>query len=372
VNGGGGFPTFEAERQLEAARAVGVEPVPLAGTPSPALPTHVVEAVATVLGRPLTPPPPRGLTALREAYAGELVHSTGRAVDAETEIVVTNGAMHALGICFRSLLRAGDEVVVPSPCFFFEGPMRSAGAVPVYVPGDPDDGWRWDAGAIERALGPRAAALLLCNPGNPTGAVPAREEVAAVVSLAADRGLLVVTDEAYEAALWDGAVLSSAFALDENVIAIRSLGKSLSMPTLRVGIVAGPADRIAACARTLEWDCLRVNLAAQVAAVAVLEGPGDWLDDVHAGLAADRAVALAAVEATPGLAAGVPAAAPFLFVHADSGEPVAAGLAAAGLPVVDGIHFQAPGFARLPFAGAARAADALTGALARWAAVAVP
>ena len=93
---------------------------------------------------------------------------------------------------------------------------------------------------------------------------------------------------------------------------------------------------------------------------------------MHAGLAADRAVALAAVEATPGLAAGVPAAAPFLFVHADSGEPVAAGLAAAGLPVVDGIHFQAPGYARLPFAGAARAADALAGALARWAAVAVP
>ena len=372
MNGAGGFPTFEAERQLEAARAAGVEPVPLAGTPSPALPEHVVEAVASVLGRPMTQPPPRGLKALREAYAGELLRSTGRAVDPETEIVVTNGAMHALGICFRSLLRAGDEVVVPSPCFFFEGPIRSAGAVPVYVPGDPDEGWRSDPEAIERALGPRTAALLLCNPGNPTGAVPTREELAAVMALAADRGLLVVTDEAYEAALWDGAALSSAFALGENVIAIRSLGKSLSMPTLRAGIVAGPAAPITACARTLEWDCLRVNLAAQVAAVAALEGPRDWLHAVHAALAADRAVALAAVEVTPGLAAGVPAAAPFLFVHADSGEPVGAGLAAAGLPVVDGIHFQAPGYARLPFAGAARAADELAAALGRWAAAAVP
>ena len=110
-----------------------------------------------------------------------------------------------------------------------------------------------------------------------------------------------------------------------------------------------------ACARTLEWDCLRVDLAAQAAALAVLEGPRDWLDAVHAGLVADRAVALAAVDATPGLAAAVPAAAPFLFVHADSGEPGRAPASrAAGLPVVDGVHFQAPGYARLPFAGAAQ------------------
>ena len=133
-----------------------------------------------------------------------------------------------------------------------------------------------------------------------------------------------------------------------------------------------PQARIAACARTLEWDCLRVNLPAQAAALAVLEGPRDWLDAVHAGLVADRAAALAAVAATPGLSAAVPAAAPFLFVHADSGEPVAADLARAGLPVVDGVHFQAPGYARLPFAGAAQAEEALAAALARWAAVAAP
>jgi hypothetical protein len=66
----------------------------------------------------------------------------------------------------------------------------------------------------------------------------------------------------------------------------------------------------------------------------------------------------------------VPDAAPFLFVHADSGEDVAGDLARAGLPVVDGVHFQAPGWARLPFAGAARCADMLRDALARWAAAA--
>jgi len=371
VSDAGGFPTFEAERRLQALRAAGVEPVALVGTPSPGLPAHVVEAVAGILGRPMTAPPPRGLVALCEAYAPELERTTGRSVDPQRELLVTNGAMHALGICMRSLVGAGDEVIVPAPSFFFAAPIRSAGAEPVYVIGAERDGWRWHAEAVERAVGPRTRALLLCNPGNPTGNVPTREEVAAVVAVASRHGLLVVTDEAYEAALWGDAVLASAFGLAEDVVVIRSLGKSLSLPQLRLGIVSGTAGRIDACARTLEWDCLRVGLAAQEAARAVLGGPRDWLEALHRDLVADRAAALAAVAATPGLSAMPPAAAPFLFVRSELGGDVAAELAAAGLPVVDGVCFQAPGYARLPFGGAARAQADLTDALGRWAAHAV-
>lgn len=364
----GGFPTYEAERAREEARRAGVEPVPLAGTPSPALPGHVVEAVAAVLGRPMTAPPSRGLLPLREALSAELERSTGRAVDPDTDLLVTNGAMHALGLCFRSLVRPGDEVLVPTPCFFFGGPIRAAGAIPVYVPCSPSQGWRWDPEALAAAVGPHTVALLLCNPGNPTGHVPSFDEVSAAVGVAAEHGLLVVTDEAYEAAVWDGATLTSAFGPGDDVVLVRSLGKSLALPQLRLGVVAGAAARVAECARTLEWDCLRVDLAAQTAALAVLEGPRDWLDAVHAAVAVDRAVACSAVDATPGLSAATPAATPFLFVRGDAGEPVAEGLARQGLPVVDGVHFQAPGYARLPFAGAADAEEALVAALARWAA----
>src|SRR5262249_23294923 len=159
-----------------------------------ALPEHVVEAVAAMLRRPMAAPPSRGLPSLREMLAAELSRSTGRAVDPGTELLVTNGAMHALGIVFRSLVRPGDEVVVRAPGFLFEGPIRSAGAPPVYVPSRPEDGWRWDADAIEAAVGPHTRALLLCNPGNPTGHVPSRDEVDAVVAVAARHGLLVVTD----------------------------------------------------------------------------------------------------------------------------------------------------------------------------------
>ena len=116
----------------------------------------------------------------------------------------------------------------------------------------------------------------------------------------------------------------------------------------------------------LEWDVLRVGVAAQAAATAVLDGPRDWLDDVHAGLAADRAVASAEAERF-GLRFVPPGGGPFLF--ASDGRPDLAGsLVAAGIPAVEGRHFQAPRWARVPFGGAATCRDALAEALARWAA----
>jgi aspartate/methionine/tyrosine aminotransferase len=310
-------------------------------------------------------PPVSGLASLRHALAAELERTTTRTVNPESQILVTNGAMQALGICFRSLLEHGDEVVVPAPTFFFGGPIRTAGGVPVYVHSTQLSGWCWDAAAIEHAVGPRTKALLLCNPGNPTGYAPSADDVAAVAAVATRHGLLIVTDEAYEASLWDGAQFTSAFGLADDVVVIRSLGKSLSMPQLRLGFLAGPAERVADCTRTLEWDCLRVNVASQEAARAAFEGPRDWLAQIHAATAADRAVAIDAVAATPGLAAATPFAAPFLFVGS-AGEGLAAQLEAVGLPVIDGAAFEGPGYARLPFGGAAEAEAALRSALDRW------
>lgn len=361
------FPTYEAEERRQRSLPEGVELVPLHGTPAPALPDHIVAAVAAVLAQPMKTPPARGLARLRESLAVELERSTGRTVDPETELLVTNGAMQALGVCFRSLLQPGDEVVVPAPCFFFDGPIRAAGATPAYVHGSPVDRWRWDVSAIEQAIGARTRAVLLCNPGNPTGYVPVRSDVAAVVALAEENDLLLVTDEAYEASLWEDATLPSAFGLGANVIVVRSLGKSLSLPQLRIGLLAGPAKYIESCARTLEWDCLRVGVAAQEAALATLHGPRDWLERVHVEMAAARRVALAAVAATPGLTTVEPLAAPFLFVGSDTGDGLAAALGAVGLPVVDGSAFQAAGYARLPFGGAVEASAGLSAALDRWA-----
>ena len=339
------MPSIAAERAL-----AGRDVLPLKGSVAAPLPAHVREAVAGALDEHGETPPSRGRLELREAIG----RSLPAPADPERELLVTNGAMHALSLVFRALLEPGDEVIVPTPCYFFAGLVERAGGVFVPVPiGDP--------GAIERAVTPRSKALVLTNPNNPDGRLPTRAEVDELLALAARHGLTVLTDEAYERCIHDGELASAWGA--PNVVLVRSLGKSLAMPAWRIGFVAAPADVVDACLRELEWDVIRVSQVAQRAAAAALAGPQDWLDAVAAGYRRDRDAAHGAVAGHPTLSAALPRATPFLWLDL-AGLP-AESLLAAGLAVVDGVHFGSPGKARLPFAGAVEHEAELRRRLAR-------
>jgi aspartate/methionine/tyrosine aminotransferase len=340
------MPSLAAERAL-----AGQDMLPVRGTIAAPLPQHVRDAVRAALDEHAVTPPSRGHAALREAIA----RSLPGAADPERELLVTNGAMHALNLCFRARLEPGAEVIVPTPCYFFRGLIERAGGVLVPVPSREEDGWRWDPEAIERAVTPKSRVLVLTNPNNPTGYLPTRAEIDELLALAARRGLTVITDEAYERCVHEG-TLASAWGAP-NVILVRSLGKSLAMPAWRLGFVAAEAPFIDACLRELEWDVIRVGHVAQQAATAALDGPQEWLDEATEQYRRDRDAAHAVIADDAMLSAPLPAATPFLFLRLD-GISVE-NLLAAGVPVVDGAAFGAPGYARLPFGGAADLADEL-------------
>ena len=325
------MPSIAAERRLE-----GTDVLPLKGSVAAPLPEHVREAVMAALDEHTVTPPSRGHAALREAIARSLPAPS----DPERGILTTNGAMHALSLTFRALLEPGDEVIVPTPRYFFAGLIERAGGVFVPVPS-------WDPQAIERAVTPRSRVLVVTNPNNPDGHLPTRAEIDELLALASRHDLTVLTDEAYERCIHDGELASAWGA--PNVILIRSLGKSLAMPAWRIGFVAGEPSVIDACLRELEWDVIRVSHVAQRAATAALEGPQDWLKDVAAGYRRDRDAAHAWIAEHPILSAPLPAATPFLWL--DLGGLSPEDLLAEGLPVVDGAAFGAPGHARLPFTG---------------------
>ena len=340
------MPSIAAER----ARA-GKDMLPLQGTIAAPLPQHVREAVSAALDEHAVTPPSRGDAGLREAIARSLPATA----DPERELLVTNGAMHALSLVFRAVLDSGDEVIVPTPCYFFQGLIERAGGVFVPVATSPENAWRWDAEAIERAVTPRSRVLVLTNPNNPTGYLPARAELDELLALASRHGLTVIADEAYERCIHEGE-LASAWG-GENVILVRSLGKSLAMPAWRIGFVAGESSLVDACLDELEWDVIRVSHVAQRAATAALDGPQEWLHEVVARYRRDRDAAHAAVAEHPVLSAPLPAATPFLWL--DLGGLSSDDLLAAGVVVVDGAAFGTPGYARLPFAGADACQDAL-------------
>lgn len=335
---------------LERAMA-GRDVLPLTGTIAAPLPPHVRTAVEEALDEHEVTPPSRGHAALRESIA----RSLPAPADPEREILVTNGAMHALSVAFRAVLEPGDEVIVPTPCYFFAGLVGRAGGVFVPVPSGEEDAWRWDPDAIERAVTRNARALVLTNPNNPTGYLPARENIDELLAMASRHGLTVITDEAYERCIHEGSLASAWGA--PNVILIRSLGKSVAMPAWRLGFLAAEPSVVDACLRELEWDVIRVGHVAQRAASAALDGPQDWLTDVAERYRRDRDAAHAVLTDDAILSAQLPVATPFLFVNLNGVSPE--NLLAAGVAVVDGAAFGAPGYARLPFGGAADIADEL-------------
>jgi len=344
----------ELEDWIEAAGHEGL--LRLRGGPVRPLPKHVREAILAALDEP-DRRPSRGLPELRAAIAAELVRQAGVAVDPEQEVLVTNGAMQALNIVCRALLEPGDQVVIPTPNFFFDGVVRLAGGEPIYVPCSENEGWRWDLDRIEAAVTPRTRILVACNPTNPTGYLPSRADLEALCAMAERHHFVVLSDESYDRFVYDNARLTCLLELrgsSSNLILVRSLSKSHALAGWRMGYISARPDLIDAFRKVLEWECLHCAYVPQRAATAALEGPQEWLSHLASEYQAVRDQLWATLSESRWLSCAKPLAGPFFFLnvrraeeasHQDGSEM----LLGAGLPTVPGRYFQSPGYVRLPF-----------------------
>jgi aspartate/methionine/tyrosine aminotransferase len=140
------------------------------------------------------------------------------------------------------------------------------------------------------------------------------------------------------------------------------VSKSFAMPSWRIGFLVAQPELLDPCVTAFEWDCLRGNAVAQRAAAAALSGPRDWLDDIVPAYQRNRDLVFGAVADSAVLACVAPAACPFLFLTS-TGGCLDEHLSEAGVPFVAGRHFQAPGWARVPFGGEFSDAEQLAAVL---------
>ncbi len=268
------------------------------GDPSFALPGHVAEALARAIRDGHTHyTAGAGIPALREAAARK-VNRENRLPNVEpAEVFITNGAMHGLYVAFRALLTPcladPDEVVLPDPTWTETAdnvtinggrpvgvPVFSAegkGGTPLVGPTAGDDEW---ASRVRSAITPRTRAIVVNSPHNPTGLVWTAGQLRALASVAADHGLWLVSDEAYEHVIFDGLQhVSAGFFGYPRVLSVYSMSKSYAMSGLRLGYVVCPrkleppvAERIG---KLLRCTINGVNSATQWAGVAALNGPQD-------------------------------------------------------------------------------------------------
>jgi aspartate aminotransferase len=248
------------------------------GDPSFAVPPHITAALEKALHDGHTHyTAGAGVKPLREAMFTKLVAENRLPLESFNDVLVTNGGMHALYITFRALCEPGDEVIMPDPTWTETADnVTLAGGVAVRAPLHFPD-YHYTANEIAPRITPRTRAIVINSPHNPTGMVYTKDEIEGIVRLAAQHGLWVLSDEAYEHVLFDGRRHVSAGALGyPKVISVYSFSKSYAMSGLRLGYVA-VHDRVLLerMAKLLRCTINGVNSATQYAAVAALTGPQD-------------------------------------------------------------------------------------------------
>jgi aspartate/methionine/tyrosine aminotransferase len=186
-----------------------------------------------------------GAASLREALAGKYRAAYGMQLDPEREVCVTCGATEAMAAAVIAIADPGDEVVVFEP--FYENYGADAiiaGAVPRYVTlREPD--WSFDESELAAAFGNRTRAIVLNNPGNPTGKVFRHEELAAIGRLCAKFGVIAISDEIYEHIVYDGArhiPIATIGGMEDLSVTVSALSKTYSVTGWRVGWAIAPPD----------------------------------------------------------------------------------------------------------------------------------
>jgi aspartate aminotransferase len=259
-----------ARLRAEGADIIGL----LEGEPDLPVPEAVLRATEAALRAGRTRySASTGLDELKLSIVEKLRTDNGIAVSREN-IVITNGAKHAVYETLQTLCDPGDEVLIPSPCWVtFPEAVKLAGATPVLV--ETDLFHQLDLDALERAVTSKTCAIILNTPNNPTGAVYSETSLRALLVLAIRHDLTVISDEAYEGLVYDGARQVSFASLSAEALArtitIQTFSKSFAMTGFRVGYLAAPADFVKAAAGVHSHLTGNVCTFAQAGAVAALQ-----------------------------------------------------------------------------------------------------
>ncbi len=293
------------------------------GEPDFHTPDHIKQAAHEAIETNFTKYTPQpGIEPLREAIAAKFERENGIRVSAG-DVVVSCGGKHSVEQAIRATVGPGDEVIIFTPHWFaYPAQVRMAGATPVLVPLDKDNGYLPDVRDVQKALTPNTRLLIINSPANPTGSVFPEDLISGLAALALERDLLVLSDEVYECFVYDGAEHVSIASLGPDIarrtITVNSVSKTHAMTGWRIGYAALPlgfAERIVNIQKNSTSAPCAVS---QRAALAALTGTQEHVDRMVAAYAARRRVLLDLLKDIPRLVWTVPAGAFYCFVSIEA------------------------------------------------------
>ena len=215
-----------------------------------------------------------GILELREKLTAHLQMLYGIEYDPKNEAMITVGASEALYLAATALLNAGDEVIIPTPCFVsYQAQVILADGVPVEIPSRMEDNFDVDPAAIEAAITPRTRAILIGYPNNPSGAVATRERLLEIAQIAEKHDLIVISDEIYDRLVYSGhqhVCFPSLPGMKERTLLLGGFSKDYAMTGWRIGYVLGPVALISGLVRIHQYTVMSSPTIAQIAAMEAL------------------------------------------------------------------------------------------------------
>ncbi len=279
--------TLSIDSKAKAMKAEGIDVCGFgAGEPDFDTPEHIKAAAIAALEAGFTKyTPSAGLPELRQAIA-EKLEADNQINYRPSQIVVSSGAKHS---CYNAILatcQAGDEVLIPSPYWVsYPDMVKLAGADPIIVPTTERNGWKMRASDFENAMTPRTKMLILNTPGNPTGSVYTREELEAIVEVAAEEDIYILSDEIYEKLVYDEVKHVSVASLSQEAydltITVNGFSKAYAMTGWRLGYLAAPEAVAKAVDSIQSHSTSNPTSFAQKGAVAALKGDQQALADMR-------------------------------------------------------------------------------------------
>jgi aspartate aminotransferase len=313
-----------------------------------------------------------GTPALRKAVAQKFLRDSGIEYKPE-EIIISTGAKQVLFNAMLGTLNAGDEVIIPSPCWVsYPDIVTLSDGKPVLVPCSQNNGFKMRPEDLEAAITPKTRWFMLNNPCNPTGAAYSAEDLRPICDvLLRHPHVWVLTDDIYDSLVYGGFKPATIVAVEpklkDRTLTVHGVSKAYAMTGWRIGFAGGPAHLIKAMDKLQSQSTSNPNSIAQAAAVEALTGQQETVEEMRKVFEERRDLVVSMLNQAPGMHCSNPDGAFYVYpsIHGCIGKTSKGGKAikddeafalalldAEGVATVHGAAFCYPGYIRISYANA--------------------
>ncbi|MBL8855786.1 MAG: pyridoxal phosphate-dependent aminotransferase [Planctomycetaceae bacterium] len=274
------------------------------GQPDIETPPEFFRAIQEASVRVLEYSPSPGISGLRQAIA-DYYHRLGYPLDM-SQVIVTTGASEAIVFAFSAILNPNDEVIVPEPYYANYSAFAlqiDAKIVPIATSIEQNFALP-DVDAFRAKITPRTKAIMICNPGNPTGVLYPRESLEKLKEVCREHNLYLISDEVYREFTYDGLQHHSVLGLtdlDENTIVVDSISKRFSACGARIGCLITRNEALLGAINKFAQARLSPPTLGQIGAQAVYQLPPSYFAKINQEYAARRDTLKSALQAMPGV-----------------------------------------------------------------------